>query len=257
MKKIRLDELLIARGIASTLKEARAAIMSGIVFHENRRVDKAGDMLAESAELEIRDNSPQYVSRGGMKLEGALEDFDLDPKGKICVDLGSSTGGFTDCLLQKGAAEVYAFDVGKGLLDWRLRGDSRILLREGFNVRYLTPEDLPRRVDLLTADLSFISLALILPALKNCLPDTDLLLLVKPQFEGKPQEVDKGGIVRDETRRTAILNRTVTNARQLGFEVLGTAPSRLTGQKGNQEYFLHLRAMPGGKQMANSEGQWT
>lgn len=233
--------MLIARGLASDLKEARAIIMSGAVFNENRRVDKAGVLLPESAELEVRETSPRFVSRGGIKLEGALREFGLDPRGKTCVDLGSSTGGFTDCLLQKGAAEVYAFDVGRGLLDWRLRGDPRIVLKEGFNVRHIRSGDIPDRVDLLTADLSFISLALILQPLRDCLTDTDLLLLVKPQFEGKPDEVDKGGIVRDDTTRKVILDRTVAAARQMGFKILGTAPSQLTGQKGNQEYFLHLR----------------
>lgn len=240
MKKIRLDQLLVDRGYAGEIKEARGIIMSGVVFLKDRRIDKAGEMLPAEARLEIRGSVRKYVSRGGLKLEGALEQFAVSPGGKVCADLGSSTGGFTDCLLKHGAEKVYAFDVGKGLLDWQLQGNPRIILREKFNVRFITSSDLPEKPELVTVDLSFISLELILPRLREACPGADILLLVKPQFEGKPEEIGRGGIVTDPEKRLEILERVKQAAEGNGFTVRGIIPSPITGQKGNQEYFLWI-----------------
>lgn len=242
MKKIRLDQLMVKQGYAEDLKQAGALIMSGAVYLKNCKIDKAGQAVPVSAELEVRASGQKYVSRGGMKLEGALKDFHIKPEGMICADLGSSTGGFTDCLLKHGARRVYAFDVGKGLLDWQLQGDSRIILREKFNVRNISTNDVPETVELVTVDLSFISLRLIIPRISEVFPSADTLLLVKPQFEGKPEEIDKGGIVRDLAKRSEILDRIKKNAVKHNFVIRGDMPSPITGQKGNQEYFLWIRA---------------
>ena len=242
MKKIRLDQLMVNKGYAEDLKQAGALIMSGTVYLENRKIDKAGQAVPVSAELEVRKSGRKYVSRGGLKLEGALKDFNIKPEGKICADLGSSTGGFTDCLLKHGARKVYAFDVGKGLLDWQLQSDSRIILREKFNVRNISINDMPETAELVTVDLSFISLRLIIPRISEVFPSADILLLVKPQFEGKPEEIDKGGIVRDSEKRLDILDRIKKSAMEHDFAVKGHIPSPITGQKGNQEYFLWIRA---------------
>ena len=245
---------MVHRGFAENLKEARALIMSGIVYLENRRIDKAGEDVPASAVLDIRNSARRYVSRGGLKLEGALEDFKINPQGRICADLGSSTGGFTDCLLKHGAGRVYAFDVGKGLLDWQLQDDSRIILKEKCNVRYLSAEDIPEIISLVTVDLSFISLALVLPGIRNVFPEAEILLLVKPQFEGRPEEIEKGGVVRDPRKRLEILDRVKAFASQAGFVIQGDTPSKLTGQKGNQEYFLWIRVAEPGKPCLNHDG---
>jgi 23S rRNA (cytidine1920-2'-O)/16S rRNA (cytidine1409-2'-O)-methyltransferase len=238
--KSRLDEMLCLRGLARDRREARGLILSGRVFVEGRRIDKAGSPVAADAEIRLAASDP-YVSRGGVKLEGALRCFRLDVEGKACVDLGSSTGGFTDCLLQRGASRVYAFDVGRGLLDWRLRNDPRVRVREGFHVRELRPSDVTDPVDLITADLSFISLVQILPALKR-FPDAQFLLLVKPQFEAPREEVEPGGVVRGGARQWRVVSGFVRRAEADGFRLLGIAPSFLKGQKGNQEYFVLLEA---------------
>lgn len=242
MKKVRLDELIVEKGYADDLKHAGALIMSGAVYLDNRKADKAGQSVPVTADPEVRGSARRYVSRGGLKLEGALQDFQISPKGKICADLGSSTGGFTDCLLKHGALRVYAFDVGKGLLDWQLQGDSRIVLKERFNVRKIGSNDIAETVELVTADLSFISLGLIIPRIREAFPGADILLLVKPQFEGKPEEIGKGGIVRDLEKRLEILDRVKETALDNNFVIMGDMPSPLTGQKGNQEYFLWIRA---------------
>jgi len=235
---------MVLKRYAEDARQARALIMSGAVYLGNRRVDKAGQPVPEDSELEIRPSGRRYVSRGGLKLEGALRAFGIDPRGAVCADLGSSTGGFTDCLLKHGARRVYAFDVGKGLLDWQLQGDPRIVLKEKFNVRYLSPEDIPEPVELVTVDLSFISLGLILPAVGAAFSGADVLLLVKPQFEGKPEEIEKGGLVSDPAKRAEILGRVRETATAFGFQVKGDVASPVTGQKGNQEYFLWVRKEP-------------
>ncbi len=242
MKKIRLDDLMVEKGYAEDLKHAGALIMSGAVYLDNRKADKAGLAVPATADLEVRGSGRRYVSRGGLKLEGALHGFGISPDGKICADLGSSTGGFTDCLLKHGALRVYAFDVGKGLLDWQLQGDSRVILKEKFNVRNIGSSDVSEHIELVTVDLSFISLGLIIPRIREAFPGADVLLLVKPQFEGKPEEIGKGGIVREEEKRLEILDRVRETALENNFAIMGDMPSPVTGQKGNQEYFLWIRA---------------
>ncbi len=239
---------MVEKGFADDLKQAGALIMSGAVYLENCKIDKAGQAVSVSAELEVRGSIRRYVSRGGIKLEGALKDFSINPEGKICADLGSSTGGFTDCLLKHGARRVYAYDVGKGLLDWQLQGDSRIILREKINVRNLSPGDIAETAELVTVDLSFISLKLIIPRIREVFPAADILLLVKPQFEGKPEEINKGGIVRDQDKRMEILERVKNTARENNFAIIGEMPSPITGQKGNQEYFLWIRTEESSRQ---------
>jgi 23S rRNA (cytidine1920-2'-O)/16S rRNA (cytidine1409-2'-O)-methyltransferase len=240
MPKIRIDELLVEKGFAEDTRHATALLMSGIVRVNGRRVDKAGEVVEASCVVEIRDRNRKYVSRGGEKLAGALDEFGCNPDGMVCLDLGASTGGFTDCLLRRGASKVYAFDVGKGQLDWKLRLDSHVVVREDFNVRHLTPDDIPEPVDLIVADLSFISLIRVFPALA-AFPGAKVIVLVKPQFEAGPGEIEHGGVVRNEQKRLDIIERTVASAQSFGFTVLEGADSVLTGPKGNREYFLYLQ----------------
>jgi len=241
MKKIRADQLLVDRGLAETRSKARARILAGEILADGVRVDKAGQMLGAEAALEERGRSSRYVSRGGMKLEGALDDFHLKVEGVRALDIGASTGGFTDCLLEHGAAEVTAVDVGYGQLDWRLRQDPRVRVIERTNARYLTPEMVGGPFPLIVIDVSFISLALILPAALQVLAsDGEVLALVKPQFELGPEKVGRGGVVRDTVLQTEAVEAVAETARSLGLSVLGVAPSRIKGPKGNQEYFLRL-----------------
>ncbi len=247
MKKVRIDHLLVERGLAESRTKAQALVMAGAVVVGEARVDKPGALVDPAAAVRIKDDAaPQrYVSRGALKLEGALEAFRIDPRGKTCADLGASTGGFTDLLLQRGAAKVYAVDVGYGQLHARLRGDPRVVVRERENARFLGPESLGERVGLVTADLSFISLRLVLPAVKAILqPRGEAILLVKPQFEVGKGEVGKGGVVRDEAKRRGALDAVSLAARALGFEVIGTAESPIEGPAGNREWLLALRAPP-------------
>ncbi len=244
MKKIRIDQLLVARGLAESRTKAQALVMAGAVVVGEARVDKPGALVDPGAPIRLKeDAAPQkYVSRGALKLEGALAAFPIDPRGKVCADLGASTGGFTDVLLQRGAAKVYAVDVGYGQLHPKIRGDPRVVVHERENARTLTAESLGERVDLVTADLSFISLRLVLPAVKAILePGGEAVLLVKPQFEVGKGEVGKGGVVRDDAQRRAALESVEQAARGLGFEVLGEAESPVEGPAGNREWLLALR----------------
>jgi 23S rRNA (cytidine1920-2'-O)/16S rRNA (cytidine1409-2'-O)-methyltransferase len=244
VRKQRADLLLVERGLAASRAQAQALVLAGAVVAGERRVDKPGQLLDPGLPLRVKEGAaPQrYVSRGALKLEKALEAFPVDPAGKACADLGASTGGFTDLLLQRGAARVYALDVGYGQLHPRLRGDPRVVVRERENVRHLTAASLGEPVDLVTADLSFISLRLVLPAVKDVLrPGGQAVLLVKPQFEVGKGEVGKGGVVRDEARRRAALEGIEAAARELGFEVLGHAESPIAGPAGNREWLLVLR----------------
>lgn len=230
----------MARGLAESRERARALILAGVVTSGGRRVEKPGMMLPAQAELEVA-RPLRYVSRGGLKLEAALEAFPVEVEGKTAIDIGASTGGFTDCLLQHGAARVYAVDVGRGQLDWRLRQDPRVVNIERQNVRYLKPERIPERPQLATIDVSFISLTLALPPLLPVLaPGADIICLVKPQFELTPADVPKG-VVRDEAKRLEALERIRRFAAECGLEVLGTMDSPLPGPKGNREFLLHLR----------------
>ncbi|HET8627268.1 MAG TPA: TlyA family RNA methyltransferase [Thermomicrobiales bacterium] len=234
----RLDEALVARGLAETRSQARALIMAGAVRAGGRVLDKPG-MPAPAGELEVAGGG-RFVSRGGEKLARALGVFGVDPAGLVCADLGASTGGFTDCLLQHGAARVYAVDVGYGQLHWKLRQDPRVVAVERTNARHL--EALPEPVALVTADLSFISLALILPVIRRLLaPGGAAAVLVKPQFEAGREAVGKGGVVRDPAVHRAVLERFVEDARGAGFAVVGLTPSPLRGPAGNVEFLAHLR----------------
>ena len=240
--KIRADQLLVDRGLALTRSQARAWILAGEIWADGVRVDKAGQMLPAEAVIEERRRSGRYVSRGGVKLEGAVADFGLKVEGVQALDVGASTGGFTDCLLQHGAAEVTAVDVGYGQLHWRLRQDPRVRVIERVNARFLTPDVVGGPFPLVVIDVSFISLALILPAvLKVLSAGGEVLALVKPQFELGPEKVGRGGVVRDPVLQAEAVERVAGLARSLGLSVLGTAPARLKGPQGNQEHFLHLR----------------
>jgi 23S rRNA (cytidine1920-2'-O)/16S rRNA (cytidine1409-2'-O)-methyltransferase len=244
VRKQRVDLLLVERGLAESRTKAQALVMAGAVVVGEARVDKPGALVDPALPIRLKeDAAPQkYVSRGALKLEGALQAFPIDPRGRTCADLGASTGGFTDLLLQRGAAKVYAVDVGYGQLHPRLRGDSRVVVRERENARALTAEALGERVGLVVGDLSFISLRLVLPAVKAILsPGGEAVLLVKPQFEVGRGEVGKGGVVRDEAKRRAALEAIEAAARALGFEVLGHAESPIEGPAGNREWLLALR----------------
>ncbi len=246
-KKVRIDHLLVDRGLAESRTKAQALVMAGAVVVGEARVDKPGALVDPAAAVRIKEGAaPQkYVSRGALKLERALEAFPIDPRGKTCADLGASTGGFTDLLLQRGAARVHAVDVGYGQLHPKLRGDPRVVVRERENARLLGPDALGERVDLVTGDLSFISLRLVLPAVKAILkPGGEAILLVKPQFEVGKGEVGKGGVVRDDAKRRAALDAVAEAARGLGFEVIGEAESPIAGPAGNREWLLALR-LPG------------
>jgi 23S rRNA (cytidine1920-2'-O)/16S rRNA (cytidine1409-2'-O)-methyltransferase len=241
----RLDVLLVERGMAESSHKAQAMILAGEVEVEQQRADKAGLILPETAHIEVHSRQQKYASRGGIKLEGALEDLHVSAAGKTCLDIGASTGGFTDCLLQNGAARVYAVDVNTDQLAWKLRGDPRVVRLEK-NARELAAQDLPETVDLVVADVSFISATKILGGAHDCAkPGADLLILVKPQFELERKDVNKGGIVREK----ALHEKAVASVRKAteaaGLQVLGVAPSRLPGAEGNQEYFLHARKLAG------------
>lgn len=241
--KVRLDTLLVERGLAPTRSKAQALILAGEVRVDGERADKAGALVPADARVTLAGRAAlRYVSRGGLKLEGALADLGVPVRGRTALDVGASTGGFTDCLLQAGAARVYAVDVGRGQLAWRLRQDPRVVVLEGRNIRTLPPEAVPEPVDLSTIDVSFISLEKVLPAVRPFLrPGADVLALVKPQFEVGRAAVGKGGVVRDPAARRAAVDRIAAAAAAAGFEVVGSVPSRLPGPKGNLEIFLHLR----------------
>lgn len=241
IEKTRLDVLLVERGLAPSRERAQALLLAGNVRVNGKRMDKPGTRLATDAQIEIAGEAQRYSSRGGLKLEGALEDFGVAAQGKTCLDVGSSTGGFTDCLLQHGARRVYAVDVTINQLDWKLQKDPRVVTIEQ-NARYLKPEDVSEQVDLVTTDVSFISVTKVLPAIAPLAKaGGDLLVLVKPQFELEKQQVGKGGIVHDASlHEKAIANVTAAAAAQ-GLEIIGVRASRITGTEGNQEFFLHAR----------------
>lgn len=241
LSTLRLDLLLVERGLFPSREKARRAVMAGDVEVNGVRVDKAGTAVDPAAQLHVRQR-PRYVSRGGLKLEQALEAFAVDPHGRICLDVGASTGGFTDCLLQRGAEKVYAIDVGYGQLDHRLRQDPRVVVMERTNARYLDSSQLPSVCSLAVFDLSFISLHKVLPAVLPALCEAaDLVALIKPQFEGQRHQIGKGGIVRDPTVRALILETVIDRLAGLGVEVLATVDCETIGAKGNREVLAHLR----------------
>lgn len=234
----RIDQLLVDRGLVESRERARAYILAGYVFVNGQRADKAGQTVPVDSRIEITERIP-YVSRGGFKLEAALREFHIDVRDRVCVDVGASTGGFTDVLLQHAALRVYAVDVGTGQLDWKLRNDPRVVVREGLNARYMTVEDLGERVDLAVSDVSFISVTLLLPAMAGVLHEKgELVILVKPQFEVGRGQVGKGGIVRDPELHREACERVENAVRELGFKT-ELMESPILGAEGNKEFLLH------------------
>mgnify|MGYP000671122125 CR=1 FL=1 len=240
--KKRLDVLLTERGLAESRQKAQAIIMAGQVFWEGRRMDKAGASVPEEAHLEIRGQALRYVSRGGLKLEKAMETFDLPSLvGAVAIDAGASTGGFTDCMLQNGAAKVYAVDVGYGQLAWNLRQDPRVVCMEKTNIRYVTPEDIDDVLDFASVDVSFISLTKVLPAAYALLKDGgQMVCLIKPQFEAGREKVGKKGVVRDKAVHEEVIERIITFALENGFSVHHLEYSPIKGPEGNIEYLVHI-----------------
>jgi len=240
LDRIRLDRLLVERGLAETRAKAQAMILAGEVLVDEQKVEKCGALASTDAKLRLLGAPLKYVSRGGVKLEAALEHFHISTEGKTCLDIGASTGGFTDCLLQHGASRVFAVDVGTNQLDWRLRRDPRVVALEKINARYLNLERLGARPALVTLDVSFISATLILPVLPLLLETrADVLVLVKPQFEVGKGQVGKGGIVREPTLRQEAVDKVASLLLKLGFCDIAQAESALTGAEGNIEYFVH------------------
>lgn len=240
-KKARIDKLLVERGLADTRTKAQALIMSGSVFVGDRAVDKAGTEVKSDAEITVKGKLP-FVSRGGLKLDGFLEKHSIDVEGLTIADVGSSTGGFTDCLLQRGAARIIAIDVGKGIIDWKLRSDERVTLIESCNIRHIDPETLPVKADLAVADLSFISIKKVLEKIKAILkPGSSIITLVKPQFEVGRENIGKGGIVRDDSARLASVADIKAFAETLDLTTIIEDESPIKGTKGNIEFFLYLR----------------
>ena len=241
MAKKRLDVAMVEQGLAESRQKAQAIIMAGQVYVNGQKVDKAGAPVTEDAAIEVRGKTLRYVSRGGLKLEKAMQLWPITLKGFICADIGASTGGFTDCMLQNGAEKVYAVDVGYNQLDWRLRSDPRVVCMERTNVRYLTAEQIPEPLDFGTVDVSFISLKLILPALRGILkPDGQVVCLVKPQFEAGREKVGKKGVVRDPAVHLEVLRQFLQNAHEADFSVKEMTFSPVRGPEGNIEYLGHL-----------------
>ncbi|NJD56550.1 MAG: TlyA family RNA methyltransferase [Nitrospirae bacterium] len=246
--KERLDKVIVDRGIVKSRERARALIMAGSVLVDNRKITKAGMLISTDAEVVLKEDDIPYVSRGGVKLAAALSAFHVDPSGKIVMDIGSSTGGFTDCVLKKGAARVYAVDVGYGQLDWSLRNDPRVVLHEKTNIRYFGRASVTDTIDLILIDVSFISLTQVLPRVHDFLRSGgDVIALIKPQFEVGREMVDKGGIVRDETKRLSAVTKIREFAEAADFSVRGVCDSPIPGQKGNREYFMHIRRKDHGR----------
>ena len=241
--KQRLDVILVNKGYASSRDKAKAIIMSGNVFVKGQREDKAGAVFEEEGiDLLVKGNPLRYVSRGGLKLEKALKEFPITLDGMTCMDIGASTGGFTDCMLQNGAAKVYAVDVGHGQLDWKLRNDERVVCMEKTNFRYMQPEDIEDRLDFISCDVSFISLTLILPPAYELLKDgAYMVCLIKPQFEAGREKVGKKGVVRDREVHEEVVRKIVYFSREKGFKTCGFTFSPIRGPEGNIEYLLYLK----------------
>ena len=246
--KERLDVLLVKKGLAPSREKAKAIIMSGIVFVNGQREDKAGSTFDEKLEIEVRGHALPYVSRGGLKLEKAMKCFDVSVKDKVCTDVGSSTGGFTDCMLQNGAKKVFAIDVGRGQLDWKLRQDKRVVCMEKTNIRYVTPEDLGESIDFSSVDVSFISLTKVLGPIRNYLTDTgEVVALIKPQFEASREKVGKKGVVRDKSVHREVIHKVAEYAKSIGFIILNIEFSPIKGSEGNIEYLIHLKKTADGE----------
>ena len=242
MSKERLDVLLVNRGLAESREKAKAIIMSGNVYVEGQKEDKAGSTFVDTANIEVRGNTLKYVSRGGLKLEKAMENFDVTIEGKVCMDVGSSTGGFTDCMLQNGAVKVYSVDVGHGQLAWKLRNDPRVVNLERTNMRKVTREQVPDEIDFFSVDVSFISLKLILPVARQLMSENaQAVCLIKPQFEAGREKVGKKGVVRDPAVHVEVVRKIFDFCLENGFDVLNLDYSPIKGPEGNIEYLIHLR----------------
>ena len=241
--KERLDVLLVKRNLAESREKAKALIMAGIVYVDGQKEDKAGTAFEDTVSLEVRGSTLKYVSRGGLKLEKAMSRFGLLLDGKVCMDVGSSTGGFTDCMLQNGAVKVYAVDVGHGQLAWKLRNDSRVICMEKTNIRYVTPEQIPEPIDFASIDVSFISLTKILGPVKALLRDGGrIVCLIKPQFEAGREKVGKKGVVREKSVHLEVIRMVMDFACASGFQILNLEYSPIRGPEGNIEYLLYLQS---------------
>lgn len=239
--KERLDVLLVKRNLAGSREKAKAIIMSGIVYVDGQKEDKAGTTFPEDVQIEVRGHNLPYVSRGGLKLEKALKCFDVSVEGKVCTDVGSSTGGFTDCMLQNGAVKVFAIDVGRGQLDWKLRQDDRVVCMEKTNIRYVKPEDLGEPIDFSSIDVSFISLTKVLGPIRDYLTEKgQIVALIKPQFEAGREKVGKKGVVREKSTHLEVVSQIISYALSIGFRVLDLTFSPIKGPEGNIEYLVHL-----------------
>lgn len=240
--KERLDVLLLNRGLATSREKAKAMIMEGIVYVDGQKEDKAGTLFDTEAPIEVRGTTLRYVSRGGLKLEKSMSSFNLTLTDKVCMDVGASTGGFTDCMLQNGACKVFAIDVGRGQLDWKLRNDPRVVCMEKTNIRYVTPEEIGEQVEFTSIDVSFISLTKVPGPVKALLkPDGQVVCLVKPQFEAGREKVGKKGVVREPEVHEEVIHKVINWAVELGFEILHLDFSPIKGPEGNIEYLLHLQ----------------
>ncbi|MDO4260526.1 MAG: TlyA family RNA methyltransferase [Eubacteriales bacterium] len=240
--KTRLDVLMTERGLAESREKAKAIIMSGNVFVDGQREDKAGASFSEKAVIEVKGTPLKYVSRGGLKLEKAMSHFDVSLTDRVCMDVGASTGGFTDCMLQNGARKVYAVDVGNGQLAWKLRQDERVVCMEKTNIRYVTPEQIGEPVEFASIDVAFISLTKVLEPVKALLsPDGQVVALIKPQFEAGREQVGKKGVVRDRAVHLQVIERVLAYAKELGFTVENLEFSPIKGPEGNIEYLAHLK----------------
>ncbi|MBQ9687197.1 MAG: TlyA family RNA methyltransferase [Oscillospiraceae bacterium] len=245
MKKIRLDQLVYERGFTESRERAKTTIMSGLVFVNGQRADKPGMSVDPEAKIEVHGDALPFVSRGGYKLDKALKVFPIDPAGKVCIDCGASTGGFTDVLLQHGAKKVYAVDVGYGQLAWKLRQDERVVNLERTNLRYISSEQIPEPIELAVMDVSFISIKLIIPAVKQLLvPNADYVCLIKPQFEAGREEVGKKGVVRDAAVHERVIQEILAFIPTVGMSVCGLDYSPVKGPEGNIEYICHVKNAP-------------
>ena len=252
MKK-RLDMLMMERALAPSREKAKAYIMAGDVYVDGQKEDKAGTMFPETVKIEVRGNTLPYVSRGGLKLEKAMKNFDVTLDGKVCMDVGASTGGFTDCMLQNGAVKVYSIDVGYGQLDWKLRNDPRVVCMEKTNIRYVVPENLEGPADFSSIDVSFISLTKVLLPVRNLLTDEgEIVCLIKPQFEAGREKVGKKGVVRDPAVHQEVIEKVRDYAMSIFMEPCHLSFSPIKGPEGNIEYLLHLKKRPEGSEVKDS-----
>lgn len=250
MKK-RLDLLMVERALAPSREKAKAYIMSGDVYVDGQKEDKAGTMFQETVKIEVRGNTLPYVSRGGLKLEKAMQNFDVSLHEKVCMDVGASTGGFTDCMLQNGAVKVYSIDVGYGQLDWKLRNDERVVCMEKTNIRYVVPEDIQEPAAFSSIDVSFISLTKVLLPVRNLLTeDGEIVCLIKPQFEAGREKVGKKGVVRDPAVHLEVIEKVISYALSIALEPVHLSFSPIKGPEGNIEYLLHLKKRPEGMEIS-------